>query len=169
VAVSWNTFRLKEEVMIRKLLLTCTALLLVMGLGPVPAGAQVCFDFVQFCDCLTLRPVGATSIEGTWENWDCQGGEEPLIGVRGTGPYPNPCGAPAQAKVVCAPSLGCTLGGRTDSFTFSFDIPLDGNVDMGGGVDDEFCRSSSPYTLAPGACPDNCGSKPAGLPPSHKR
>jgi hypothetical protein len=101
----------------KKLLVTCTALLVLVGLGVTSSFAQICFDFNPYCDGLELSVSGGT-ISGYWRNTDCAGTDVPMGGkVKGGSGYAI-CDYPANPCPV------------SHDWAFVIDAPLDGTMDM---------------------------------------
>lgn len=111
-------------------------LLAVSVAGAPPAAAQVCLDFVSFCDGLELTFDG-DFISGHWRNLDCDGRDAPIWGII-RGGLPGPCHAgptigldpqkPPRAGIACLPELGCVVAGL--EWYFMLD-ELDGTLDAG--------------------------------------
>ncbi len=120
----------------KKVLLTCAALLLVFGFVGT-ANAQVCINFDGFCDALELNAAGGV-IDGTWVSWDCLGSNSPVEGTIGGG----------QAIVQCT-DAACPNG---SSYAFvivggTFDLYL---TDNGNPIQ---LQDDAAWTLSQGSCP----------------
>lgn len=113
--------------------------LLALALFGAPAtDAQICLDFVSFCDGLELNFDGDV-ITGWWRNaTGCDGEDMPVAGLIADLPRvpcppgnslerDNPQGR-GRAIVACVPEIDCNL--LNDEWYFVFDR-MDGTVDLG--------------------------------------
>jgi len=119
----------------------CALLLLAAGLADPPARAQVCIDFLLFCDGLELN-VDGDQITGMWRNNNCFGKDTPVVGVIQDG-IPNPCHSDQTGRVgvACLLDKGCDVA--DDEWYWVFNEP---NGILGAG------NSTAGILPPPGAC-----------------
>lgn len=100
-------------------------------LAPV-AQAQVCIDFLNFCDGLELTVEGQ-QISGFWRNVDCEGLDAPVVGLVQED-IPSPCdGEVGIVGVACDFRFGCEIFG--DEWYIVLNEP-GGTWDLGRGDSD---------------------------------
>jgi len=138
--------------------LACAALLLAAGFAAPPAQAQICLDFLVFCDGLEIQ-ISEDNFSGIWRNRRCDGVDSPLVGVIRNG-IPNPC-VPETGRVglVCLPEAGCVEFDGNDEWFFVFN-ELNGILDLGHSEDGVLPPPGScsffggvSYQILPGPCP----------------
>lgn len=120
--------------MIRMAPLVTAFVLILAPLAPI-AQAQVCINWVDYCDGLEL------TIEGNWitgflRNADCDGLDVPVVGVIHDG-IDNPCGPEVgRVGIVCEDRFGCEIFGDEWYWILNKE---EGNWDLGhsegGGLD----------------------------------
>lgn len=156
----------------KKAVFTCAALLAAAAITAPPTDAQVCLDFVVFCDGLELY-IDGDEISGYWKNVDCKGSDVPVWGIVEEG-LPLPCSPgttwqldpqnQAKAGVACLPELDCFVFGWEWYFLLD---GLDGTLDEGvtqGGLDPPGAcgLDELSYDLLLGPCP--FGPEGGGIP-----
>jgi len=87
--------------------------------GDPPGGSDFCFAFDGFCDGLGLSASGGV-VTGNWENYDCAGSNEPVVGTVNA----------SQGEIFCDGISGaCNVTPGTE-WSFVIDRPLDSTMDM---------------------------------------
>jgi hypothetical protein len=144
---------------------------LALGLGllafgnDAQAASPFCFDFNDFCDCLTVKIDSDNTggqptrrYNGTWNNQDCAGTTSNLQGGQHDNSY-------------FAGELNSALG--VDGISWNFTWRSNGAFDLDywdGGTKLKV-QDNAGYTIVAGACPSDCSAaaKPQGLPRSTDR
>lgn len=126
-------FNLPEEMVMKKLELTCSLFLaLVCFTAPAraaaePDGGQLCFKFVNFCDGIQVNSIVSDVINSEWYHFDCVNNFPMTGGSKGEDPITNNClGPDGSGLIEC---VGC--GG---DYYFVIDAPLDGSLDFHTGL-----------------------------------
>lgn len=136
----------------RRVLIACAALVLIVGFAAPSAEAQQCVKWVAFCDGIQIDNIGAGTIAATWYNYDCANSWPGMVGVIAPGLVPNACaGGNGDAGIVARIADGSPVG----DWLFTVDGSIDGTLDMNSGLPggnlgcwvDEI-----EYTLAMGEC-----------------
>ena len=134
----------------KKLLLTCTMLLAIVGFSASNADAQFCMKFVSFCDGVQVNSISGGVINADWYHYDCASSTAfNGTNTKGEAPISNACpGGNGSGVVEC---LNCFGFG---DWHFVIDAPLDGTFDLVQGANpggtcwiDELA-----YTQTLGAC-----------------
>lgn len=113
----------------KKLVLTCTMLLAIVGFSAPDADAQICLKFTSFCDGIQINSTGGGSINADWYHFDCASNAPFTSGVRGSGgdQFNSACGGTGVALI------NCTNCGGFGDWHFVIDNLNDGTIDMANG------------------------------------
>ncbi len=107
-----------------------TIAVLALGLVPVPAAqAQICINWVDFCDGLELD-INGDAITGFWRNaTGCDGDDVAVVGIIRRDAVPSPCGlAVGSVGVACDERFGCEVFGDEWYFVLN---EAENNWDLG--------------------------------------
>lgn len=112
----------------KKLVLTCSALLALVAFSAPNADAQVCLKFTSFCDGIQINSANGGNISADWYHFDCAS-NAPMVGSRGFGKdvYSDACGGGGVALI------NCTNCGGFGDWHFVIDNLNDGTIDMVSG------------------------------------
>ena len=139
----------------KKLLLTCTMLLALVGLNaPATEAAgpdigQFCFKWVVFCDGIQVNSVSGGNISSEWYHFDCANNTPMTSGSKGEAPVSNVCPGGNGSGLI-----SCTNCGGFGDWHFVIDAPLNGTLDMAiGNYPAGSCWIDElAYSLQMGAC-----------------
>jgi hypothetical protein len=129
----------------RKLMLACMALLVVMTASTASAQAlPICFKWVSFCDGVGVNNKGLGG--AYWYHWDCA--SDSSMDASKYANYTSNCGTDGLRLV------RSTAGNGPGAYYFVVDLPYDGTLDMHQG---EYPNGSCwipalAYDLQMGAC-----------------
>jgi hypothetical protein len=106
--------------LMKKLLLTCTALLVLAAFSAPAQALPICFKFVDFCDGVCVNHEGINT--ASWYHFDCAS-DSPMDASR-KGHYTSNCGTDGSRIV------RSTAGNGPGAYYFVVDLPYDGTMDM---------------------------------------
>jgi len=113
----------------KKLVLTCSALLALVAFSAPNADAQVCLKFTQFCDGIQINSSNGGNVSADWYHFDCANSTAMTSGFRGKNAdvYSDACGGGGVALI------NCTNCGGFGDWHFVIDNLNDGSIDMVSG------------------------------------
>jgi hypothetical protein len=139
----------------KKLVLACMVLFVVVALTAPAQALPICFKWSQFCDGVQVNNQGVGG--ASWYHFDCANNSP--MDASPAGSRVSNCGGPNGSRV-----LRSSVPNGPGDWYFIVDSPLDGNLDMHQGVypNGACWINDLAYNLLMGVCVGdaNQGAKP---------